>query len=152
LCILGTKYLLLEMPFEPWSKRTMNEVSGLITGYEIIPIIAHIERYANFHNSKEKISELLEMGALIQMNAEFLLSRLTRKAALKFLAMEQVHLLGSDRHSSKDHRADLRAAAKIIRRRLGEARMNTMDAFGREVLSTAQKAPLLSFESPVIKL
>ncbi|NLA88171.1 MAG: histidinol-phosphatase [Clostridiales bacterium] len=149
LCISGTRHLLLEMPLEPWSKRMLNEINGLMTGSEIIPIIAHIERYMSFNNG-DKITELLNLGALIQMNAEFVISRLTRKKALKLLAMVHIHLLGSDSHSSKDHRADLGAAIRIIRRSLGQERINEIDVLGHSILSAAQQAAFYSYNSQII--
>jgi Capsular polysaccharide biosynthesis protein len=138
LCIDGTSYMLLELPFEPWSKHMINEVCCLRASRGITPIIAHIERYAKYISSKENVSQLLDAGALMQMNTSFLVSPLTRMKSLKYLKTEKVHLLGSDCHNLTDRKSDFDAAIKIIRHRLGEAKINEIDVLGRTVLIPTQ--------------
>ena len=65
-----------------------------------IPIVAHMERYECLRNP-EKMHQIKELGALLQMNVEALRGSLfngRRRWARKCLIQEQVDFLASDMH------------------------------------------------------
>ncbi len=118
LAIGATNYLLLEMPFSPWSNRTFNALYNLIAKCGLVPIIAHVERYLSLQDP-QKIERLFSMEILIQMNASYLLQRSTRRKALQFLKKNQVHLLGSDCHNLTSRPPDLAEAYALLEKKLG---------------------------------
>jgi protein-tyrosine phosphatase len=66
-----------------------------------IPIVAHVERYGCLHD-EERLSELKEMGAMIQMNIEAFQGGMFNKEsnwAKKCLKKELIDFLASDMHS-----------------------------------------------------
>ena len=113
------KTLLLELPFEPWSNRVLDKVYELVSTSGITPILAHIERYIPLVG-RTKLDAVLSMGAPVQMNASYLLSRRTRRKALSMLQRGRVHLLASDCHNLDSRPPELGAAMEVVRQQLGE--------------------------------
>lgn len=100
LCIEGTKYILIELPYVNWSEWVYGAIYNIIANRGLIPILAHIERYERVVNDLSKINRLLEMDVVVQMNAYSLLGK--KKAfALRLIKNNMIHVLGSDAHREK---------------------------------------------------
>lgn len=99
--IIGTDYLLLEMPFRTWSNRMIGDVLELNDRHEIQVVLAHIERYLTWQ--KPKVWDILRAGGvLMQSNASFFAGWKTRRTAMQMLKKGQIHFLGSDCHNTKN--------------------------------------------------
>lgn len=98
LCIGRSRYMLLELPFSKWSPQVLRDVKNLHSERNIIPILAHLERYFKIQDPKV-IEELIDSDVLIQMNAEYLLDFWTRSKAKKLLRSRAVQILCSDSHN-----------------------------------------------------
>ena len=117
LCLEGTRLLLLEMPFQPWTERMLAEVDGL-SRRGLVPVAAHLERYLELA-PKRLLREFWELDLLVQCNAEFFLERRTSRRALKLLREGRVQLLGSDAHNVGARPPRLAEAAALIEKKLG---------------------------------
>lgn len=137
LCIGSSNYLLLEMPFERWSRSVLREVLNLMQSHHITPILAHIERYLKLQKGTDRLEELLSYGALVQMNAEYVSGLFTSGKALRMIHCGDVHLLGSDCHNMQDRKPNLDTACRIISRKLGDNVLADMTALGRQILNQA---------------
>ena len=84
LCYGKSRYLLLEMPFRPWSTA--------------VPVLAHLERFLPYED-EGLVRELLELDVVVQMNAGFLLRRETGGVARAMLRDGMFQVLGSDSHN-----------------------------------------------------
>lgn len=118
LCIGQTRNLLIEMPFTPWSDHTINLIYNLMGCADIVPVIAHLERYLS-DQSAGRIREILEMGVPIQVSADIFRYPLVRGKVIKMLRRGQVHVLGSDCHSTGDRPPNMKAAMDVICKKLG---------------------------------
>ena len=98
LCIGDTSLLLLEMPFETWSDRMVQEVCRLNMRNDLTVLLAHIERYL-FQQKLRVWRELLEHGVMTQTNASFFLFGKTKYLARWMLKRGLIHFLGSDCHN-----------------------------------------------------
>lgn len=96
--IVGTDYLLLEMPFQPWSNRMVGDVLELNDRRGMQIVLAHIERYMAMQKPKVW-EELRAGGVLMQSNVFFFTGWKTRRRALDMLEHGQIHFLGSDCHN-----------------------------------------------------
>ncbi|MBP8641127.1 MAG: capsular polysaccharide biosynthesis protein [Oscillospiraceae bacterium] len=134
LCINGTRYLLIEMPFAEWSSLTIKEVNGLITNRGIIPIIAHLERFYPIQCRNGKIKELLDLDVLVEVNSEAFNGGSLARKMMKMLSKNEIHLLGSDCHNMGENPPNLDFAFKLISNRLGESQLKKIDARGRSIL------------------
>lgn len=134
LCIEGTRYLLLEMPFSRWDNDTVGEVFAIKDELDICPIIAHIERYSAFCRHSV-ISSFIESGILIQSNASFFIDKKTSKKALKMLKKGEINLLGSDSHNLSDRKPNLGSAIRFILQSGLTVELNNVASLGKELLS-----------------
>ena len=117
LCLQNTKLILVEMPFSKWSDYMIREVAEL-SSMGLIPVAAHIERYMSIQGTK-KIDELLDTGVLVQCNAEFFLSAMTRRKALRMVSSHIIDFLGSDAHNPAGRAPNLGEAINLITKKLG---------------------------------
>lgn len=114
LCLEGTRLLLVEMPFSPWTERMVKEVSALHAQYGFQVLLAHIERYLAFQE-KTVWDGLLAEGILMQSNASFFLDWRTRGRARRMLREGRIHLLGSDCHNMETRPPVLGGALEKLR-------------------------------------
>lgn len=91
-------------------------------GYQ--PLLAHVERYSLLLNRRRHLRRLLDMGCLLQINAESVLSgnaRL-RKVCSELLKRGWVHAIASDAHHEDRRRPLLDAVAAWLSQRFGVAK------------------------------
>ena len=104
LCIKGTRVILLELPFEALTDRHVETVEALISdGYTVV--LAHIDRYIKCYS--DVIDEMLELGALAQINAQGLNSFSTKRKLMHYVKnTDRVCAIGSDLHGAdqKDYK------------------------------------------------
>jgi protein-tyrosine phosphatase len=136
LCIEGTKVLLLEMPFCPWGKSELKEVSGVVDRLRITPVIAHVDRYVKYQK-KDVLREMLRTGAILQCNAEAFLNIFSRGFALKTVA--DGGIIGSDCHDMTRRAPNLKAAADMIEKKLGRETVDEIAARSRYLLEGAER-------------
>lgn len=95
------RYILIELPFE-------NEIVGLedilyeLKYNNLMPIIAHPERYIYFQKDISKITKLREEGVLFQVNFSSILGlygRKAKKTIKNLLKNDYVDFFGTDIHS-----------------------------------------------------
>ncbi|MGN1052217.1 MAG: tyrosine-protein phosphatase [Candidatus Scatosoma sp.] len=100
LCIEGTRYMLLELPFTAkWDNLLFKKLRYFIDISDCVPIVAHFCRYEEVRKNPEVLSELYSMGCLLQADASAFLHPKDRR--LVFAAMKHglVHCIGSDCHN-----------------------------------------------------
>ena len=120
MAIADTRCILVEMPMTHWSDRMLDEVVGIRHKQGLIPVIAHLDRYISLFRTHGLPQKLEKLPVLVQANAEFFIRRTMRPMALRMLAADRIHLLGSDCHNLKGRAPNLGEAVKFIRKRLGE--------------------------------
>lgn len=118
----GTRYVLVEFgTSDPYSYIYRAVQSFVYAGY--IPVIAHVERYKAVFGHPEKLSELIQTGAYIQINAESLIGGIFDKRASfckKIVKEGLVHFLGSDCHDFRTRRPNMKKAAEVVLKKAGE--------------------------------
>lgn len=126
LCIENTRYLLLELPYQrKYDSRFFDNISRLIDYYNIIPIIAHVERY---HAIKEKqIKILIQMGCMLQLNTGSILNKKTRNKAFRYLKKEYIYIIGSDCHDMQKRPPNMNTALELIKNRLNDSYVERLE-------------------------
>mgnify|MGYP000612276031 CR=1 FL=1 len=82
--------------------------------------LAHVERYKAVFGHVDKIVELVETGAYIQINAESLIGGIFDKRASfckKLMKEGLVHFLGTDCHDFRTRRPNMKPAAEVVRKK-----------------------------------
>lgn len=144
LCISGTKFLLLEMPFYSLSKPELNLLIDFIESTEYKIIFAHIERYSKLYDKELYESVLSFDNALYQVNCDSFGDRVLRKVALKLIKQERVHIIGTDAHNMTSRPPLYNDAAAIINKKLGSEYLDAFHMRGEAVLADKSISKILS--------
>ena len=121
LSINNSRYCLLE--FSPGVLRSQltTGVSEVI-GHGFTPILAHAERYNVLRKQDDLLDEVLNMGALIQVNADSIMGKrgfLIKMFCNRLLGRKQVHFVASDAHDDKIRPPMLRKCFLHIHKKYG---------------------------------
>lgn len=133
LCANGTKTLLLEMPFAPWTGYELDVVSTLCLdrGYHVV--LAHLERFVPLQKDMEVLERILSLPLWVQINAEALLHITKRGRWVELFREGRAHLLGSDCHNLTSRPPNLDAARRVLGRKVPQA-LADMDSLGPRLL------------------
>lgn len=120
--LCDSQYALLEFSGKSTRSQVLAGVSETIRcGF--IPIIAHAERYDVFLTNRTLPEDVLDMGALIQLNADSVMggngSRVKRFCH-NLLKTQSVHFIASDAHSPTRRPPLLRECFLRVSRKYGE--------------------------------
>lgn len=122
LCIDKTKYILVECPFSmEFSSDIYEIIENFIYNHRLTPIIAHIERYPfiNLDKNVFLVESLRSIGCLIQVNADSLLLKKSKKLVLKFIENNLVDFIGTDTHNLTYRPPNYIKAMEVITKSLG---------------------------------
>lgn len=100
LTLAGSKYLLMELPLNT-NVQYLDMVIFKLIEDNIIPIIAHPERYKFVQEDPSKVRELIESGCLIQSNIGSILGIYGKKAkkTIKYLLKNDlINFIATDTH------------------------------------------------------
>ncbi len=101
LCIPKTDYLLTELPYNvPLSPSVLQRVSKLIYDHNLVPVMAHIERYFKRLPHK-KVMPLIEDGCRLQINLNCLerLNLFGKLRLFHYIKNDWIDCCGSDCHN-----------------------------------------------------
>lgn len=131
LCITGTNYILVEMPTPIKANWMLDALYKISSVRKLRPIIAHIDRYDSKFSD-----ELIDMGLVIQINAEAFSSALKRKKWIRLIEQNRIHLLGSDVHGSAKEYKDFSHAVKILKHQISTLMKNSNTILQNQLLYT----------------
>jgi len=134
LTIEGTNAILVELPVTKWRDSIYRELTRIYEQQNLIPIVAHVDRYLTPHRSFGIPKKLEQLPVLVQANAEFFLDKATVRKAKKMLAAEQIHLLGSDTHNLTSRAPNLGEALTVIEENLGMDAISQIETWQRQVI------------------
>ena len=117
----NSKYMLIELPLSNNFKNYQNVLCD-ITDNNIIPIMAHPERYKFIQKDKERINELIEYGCLLQCNIDSLTGKYgndAKKIMKWLLKHDLVSFVATDTHRVGNSK-ELEKAYKKLKKLVGE--------------------------------
>ena len=112
----STPFLLVEPPMMPWHDSMLDEIELLGENYDVIPVIAHVDRYIRLLRDATLFDRLADRHVLAQVNASFFLNRDLAPLALEMLQEERIQFIGSDCHNMDDRAPNMGPAEQVIRR------------------------------------
>ncbi|MCD8356307.1 MAG: capsular biosynthesis protein [Clostridia bacterium] len=121
LTMSGSRYILLEFGTTVSFSvilRAVNEAAN--SGFRTI--LAHIERYECLRRDWKYLDELVDFGALLQINADSVMGRHgfgTKMFCRKLLKQNMVSFVASDAHDAEHRTPVLQEAEKFIRKKYG---------------------------------
>ena len=133
LCIEGTKFILIEPPFEVWQDWVYETVYKIIVKRGLIPIIAHAERYVDIM-SFERVMRLLSMNVYVQVNADSYLNFTHRRFIKRLIKNHKVHLIGTDAHNSTNRRPRMSECLRKMESNFGRGFIDYIKSVSESVL------------------
>lgn len=119
--MLGSRYVLTEFSTNDSFATIRNCIYELTTN-GFIPIIAHVERY--FCCQKlEKVLELRDLGAWIQVNAESVLGvdgRVQKKFCHQLMKEDAIDFIASDTHNTSSRCMQMKKCAGYVAKKMGK--------------------------------
>lgn len=134
-----TRCILIEPPMAPWSEDMLDEIRQLGDHFDLIPIIAHVDRYMTILQDNTLVSRVLQRDLAVQVNGTYFLNPKTQKAALENLKAGKIHLIGSDCHNLDSRPQNLGAVRKLIRANHAEAEFQQLHKNAEELLRNRRK-------------
>lgn len=106
LCLEGTNYMLTEFPYTSEFSTDTIRMLTRIMDFAIIPIVPHVERYPYLLKKTDKLSELIDMGVVIQSNYISYTEGSVKRKLIKLLGKGLIHVLSSDVHNLERNSPD----------------------------------------------
>ncbi len=118
--LADSRYVLLEFGYS-MDKRMIEDGVTRVAAAGFYPVIAHIERYRKLAGDMKAVDDLIERGALIQINSGSLYEGWhTKSFVKKLLKEEMVHFVGTDAHDIRGRIPSLARESEYITRHFGE--------------------------------
>ncbi len=119
MCIGKSRYMLIELPFEPWSMQMIDQIYHLSARTGITPVIAHLDRYQKVQK-KELFEEIFALGVPVQIGTDGLFGGFfERRNILRLLQQSSGFLMASDCHNLQSRKPNLREAMDVVEKKLG---------------------------------
>ncbi|MBR4875605.1 MAG: hypothetical protein IKU95_03850 [Clostridia bacterium] len=127
MCLGNSRYMLLELPFEPWNMEMINQIYHLSARTGITPVIAHLDRYPKIQK-KDLFEEIFALGVPIQLGTDDLLGGFfQRRGILKLLEQwDAGFFLASDCHNLTGRKPNLKAAMAVVEEKLGKGAVHNL--------------------------
>ena len=117
-----SRYILLEFSSVSLKSRITTGVSEMLS-CGLVPVVAHVDRYEAFRTAENLVDEVMEMGALIQLNADSVMGKngaLIHTFCHRLLKEEKVHFIASDAHDLEHRPPLLRDCFLSVHKKYGQ--------------------------------
>lgn len=124
----NSRYVLIELPMSSEITYLQNIIK-MIKSMNLVPIIAHPERYKYFQKNPNKMIEYISLGVLFQANYCSILGVYgtePKKAIKKMLKHNFIHFLGSDAHRYNSIYKKIPEAVEQIEKIIGKQKFNEL--------------------------
>ena len=135
LCIEGTDYVLLELPFSYFNQWIYDEIYNMSMRKGVDFILAHIERYVGPKNDFTSVKPFFDLDMLIQVNADTFIDKHSKKIIQTLLKKYRIDLIGSDSHNLEKRVSNMDKAMKIIAKKYGENTLQRIMNKGKKILN-----------------
>lgn len=135
LCIGRTKALLIELPMTSVRSWMVNEIEMIAGAHNVIPMIAHLDRYSGFFTERD-YEHIFSLGnAYYQINASAFRHRHTLHKLLDWDNQGIRMLVGTDAHNMKHRPPDYTAIVKALSGKRYEQLLENIFVSSQELFS-----------------
>ena len=117
----NSQCILIEPPMSPWSEDMLDDIQQLGINYDLIPVIAHVDRYMSVLKDNTLIDRLHRRNLVAQVNGSFFLNPKTRWTAFRMLKAGKIGVIGSDCHDMDSRPPNLGYVRKLVRSQNAQA-------------------------------
>ncbi len=112
----NTNCILLELPYRPYSSWITEEITNISYEHGLIPIIAHVDRYADIYSDND-YKEIFSIDrAIFQINNEGFLHKNSKALIKSMIAEDLPFVLGSDSHNMSDRMPNFDIPGKYLKK------------------------------------
>ena len=119
-CFQNSSYLLLELSTSSINNGLFDDLTELLNGAKITPIIAHIERYSHFPEYRKLIDFVKQNQIPAQINASAVLSFFEFRTIKKLIRQGIVTFIGTDSHSVNERPPRMKEALEKLQQKFGK--------------------------------
>lgn len=130
----GGKCVLVELPFGDWPETVLQELEQIWKQWDIVPVVAHIDRYLQPMRRHRILRQLAEIPVLVQANSSFFHNPMTASAAMRMLRQDRIHFVGSDCHDLVRRKPNMDLAISSIGKKLGQDALARLCEYERQYL------------------
>ncbi|MBP3414463.1 MAG: capsular polysaccharide biosynthesis protein [Clostridia bacterium] len=112
----GTSYILIEFPYRPFSRWMIPEIECILYERHLTPVLAHIDRYAEFFSAADFNEIFMLPGVIFQVNNEAFQNRKSRGIVKTLIKNDLPFVLGSDCHNTENRKPNFDTARTGLRR------------------------------------
>ncbi len=129
-----SRYILFELPMNE-EPPDLLEIVYQLKNNNLIPIIAHPERYLYFQENPNKLIQWIEQGVLFQANYGSLIGQYgkhAQKTIKLFLTHNFIHFLGTDVHRNGYLYEQIEKVKKYLRKIMPEEKIEKLTTYNAE--------------------
>lgn len=130
----NSRSILIEPPMAPWSENMLDEIRQLGQNFDLIPIIAHVDRYMAMLQDPSLPDRVRKRDLVVQVNGSYFLNPKTRVTAFRNLKAGKIQLIGSDCHNLDSRPPNLGLVRKLARSQNAEKEMKQLRQNAVELL------------------
>lgn len=148
--LYGTRYILLELPHNS-IPIYLKELLLDLDNRNLIPIIAHPERNAVLIHEPQRLNEIADAGALMQLTAKSITGgngKSPQRLAMQMIKSHCAHFIASDAHNSTTRSVNLSEAYKVVSRVIGRG---ISYSFRNHAIQLLQNEPISRFKTKLVK-
>lgn len=139
LCVGNSRSILIEPPMASWSEDMLDEIQQLGYNYDLIPVIAHLDRYMTMLKDQTLLERVRKRDLVVQVNGTYFLNPKTQEMAFKHLKAGKIQLIGSDCHNMDSRLPNLGAVGKLARTRNAEAELKHLHQNAADLLMNRRR-------------
>ena len=127
LALNGSRYLLVEFPLSMAFPLAESAVEQILER-ELVPVLAHVERYEFCHQRPECLEDLKRRGCVIQVNADSIgkgREDENSKLAVSLASQGVLDVIASDGHDASARPPEVQSAFDRLAKELSEEKLNT---------------------------
>ncbi len=134
LCVEGSSFLLVELPFAQWTEQIYKDIRTIWEKQKLTVVLAHVERYYEFQKKKEIWNRIFSLPLYAQINTGGMDKRRKRRFVSMFLDMDVPVVLGSDCHNDDRRPPNMQQGRDWLCGRFGVDILQSIDAAGKRLL------------------
>lgn len=134
LCIGDTNTILIELPYNGYYEWINYAIYDIISKRELVPVLAHFERFCTDKFRFEKLETLLSLEVKVQINTDSILNWKSFKMIKRLAKMGKIDVIGSDAHNMTTRRSTFAQGVKRFEKRFGKDYLELLDENAKNLI------------------
>lgn len=134
LCIAGTRYMLVEMPYQSFSTGLLGAFADFVDYSGVKTVLAHVERYYPLAG-EAGVNAVLGHELLAQFNCDSVLRAGERRRVVELIKSGLVQIMGTDAHHPVKRPPNFGKAEQILQKKIGKEGVERLMTAAERILA-----------------